>query len=121
MLFICFLKVLLQVEVLYYLSYGAFAFIATLYHYFFFSFHLTEFVIRYPTLRNILKSAWLPKVQLMLTFLLILLFTYFLSVAAYLSFHDSYDGRCDTLYLCFFESFDRTFKVKFIFLAFIFC
>ncbi|KRX06791.1 MIR motif [Pseudocohnilembus persalinus] len=96
--------------VLYYLCYGALAFIATLYHPFFFAFHLTEFIIRFSTLRNILKSVWEPKSQLALTFLLVILFMYFFTVIAYIQFYDSYDGRCDSLILCFLESFDRTFK-----------
>jgi inositol 1,4,5-triphosphate receptor type 1/inositol 1,4,5-triphosphate receptor type 3 len=58
----CLVKVLLNIDVMYYLTYGSLAFIATMVHPFFFAFHLSEVVIRYPTLRNIIKSFWEPKV-----------------------------------------------------------
>jgi inositol 1,4,5-triphosphate receptor type 1/inositol 1,4,5-triphosphate receptor type 3 len=58
----CIVKVLLNIDVMYYLAYGTLAFIATMVHPFFFAFHLSEVVIRYPTLRNIIKSFWEPKV-----------------------------------------------------------
>ncbi len=38
------LRVLMNVEVIYYLAYGFLAFIATLVHPFFFAFHLTEVI-----------------------------------------------------------------------------
>ena len=41
-------RVILNNEILYYLSYGTLAFLATFYHPFFFAFHLTEIVIRFP-------------------------------------------------------------------------
>jgi inositol 1,4,5-triphosphate receptor type 1/inositol 1,4,5-triphosphate receptor type 3 len=55
-------KLLLNIDVLYYLAYGILAFVATLIHHFFFAFHLSEVVIRYPVLRNIIRSFWEPKV-----------------------------------------------------------
>lgn len=42
----CFLKVLSNIEVLYYLAYGILACIATIFHPFFFAFHLTQILIR---------------------------------------------------------------------------
>lgn len=68
--------------------------------------------MRYPTLRNILKAVWEPKNSLLLTFMLVLLVTYFLSVWGYMTFNDSYAGRCESLIMCSLESFDRMFKVK---------
>ena len=42
----CFLKVLSNIEVLYYLAYGILACIATIFHPVFFAFHLTQILIR---------------------------------------------------------------------------
>lgn len=109
----CILRVLMNVQVIYYLGYGVLAFIATLVKLpFFFCFHLTEFLIRYPTLRNILRSAWVPKTQLALTLMLVFLIAYFFAIVAYVFFGDLYDGRCENMYYCFFETFDRTFKAN---------
>ena len=96
--------------VLYYLSYGFTAFLGTLYNPFFFAFHLSEIVIRFPTLRNIIRSFWEPKIALLLTFILIILFNYFFTLFAYTFFYDSYDGKCETLLYCFLETFDKAFK-----------
>lgn len=71
------LKVLTNIEVVYYLMYGTLAFIATYVHPFFFAFHLTEFLLRFPTLRNILKSVSDSFVSLILTFVLIIMLFYF--------------------------------------------
>jgi inositol 1,4,5-triphosphate receptor type 1/inositol 1,4,5-triphosphate receptor type 3 len=102
--------VLFNIEVLYYLTYGTLAFIATFVHPFFFAFHLTEIVIRFPQLRNIIKSFWEPKISLLLTFILIILFNYFFTLIAYVYFYDDYDNKCDSLLYCFLETFDKAFK-----------
>ncbi len=77
------------------MSYGILAVLATEIHPFFFVFHLTEFLIRYPTLRNILRSVHEPYISLSLTFILILLFIYFLTIFGYTFFELSYSNRCE--------------------------
>ncbi|CAD8066638.1 unnamed protein product [Paramecium sonneborni] len=107
----CLVKVLLNIDMIYYLTYGVLAFIATLFHPFFFAFHLSEVVLRYPTLRNIIKSFWEPKVALGLTFILVLLMNYYFTLMAYLLFYDIYtNGKCDSLLVCFLSTFDYAFK-----------
>lgn len=63
-IFNCIIKVLMNIDLLYYVFYGTFAFLASLIHPFFFAFHLTEVMLRYPTLRTIIKSFWEPKVKI---------------------------------------------------------
>ena len=46
---------------MYYIAYGLFAILGTFFHPFFFIFHLSEILFRYPTLQNIIKSIWRPK------------------------------------------------------------
>lgn len=99
------LRVLMNVEVAYYLTYAVLAFIATFVHPFFFAFHLTEFLVRYATLRNILKSVWEPKTALLLTFVLIIIIIYFITIMGYVFFESSYAGRCESLLFCVFETF----------------
>ncbi len=97
-------------EILYYLSYGVLAFFATIIHPFFFAFHLSEFLIKFPSLRTILKSVWEPRWQLLLTMVLICVSVYFFTIISYMWFSDSFSGRCENLYMCLFEVFDRCFK-----------
>ncbi|EGR27978.1 hypothetical protein IMG5_185610 [Ichthyophthirius multifiliis] len=104
------IRFIINPEVVYYLTYGTLAVLATEIHPFFFAFHLTEFLLRYPTLRNILRAVYEPYISLALTFILILLFIYFFSLFGYIFFDKAYHGRCQELYLCFFETFDQTFK-----------
>ena len=81
---------LLNGEVLYYLFYITLAFLATFGHPFFFAFHLTEVVLRYPTLRNIIRSFWEPKTALFLTLVLILISNYYFSLISYVFYSDLY-------------------------------
>lgn len=53
--------ILKEIEVVYYLAYGALAVIGTVVHPFFFAFHLTEILIRYPTLKNVVRSVYEPR------------------------------------------------------------
>ncbi len=50
-----------EIEVIYYMAYGALAVMGTVIHPFFFTFHLTEVLIRYPTLKAVIRSVWVPK------------------------------------------------------------
>jgi inositol 1,4,5-triphosphate receptor type 1/inositol 1,4,5-triphosphate receptor type 3 len=54
--------ILKEIEVIYYLAYGIFAIIGTIKHPFFFAFHLTSILIRYPTLKNVIRSVYEPRV-----------------------------------------------------------
>lgn len=83
-------RIFLNIEIIYYLAYGALSYVATFVHPFFFAFHLTEVVIRFPTLRNIIKSFWEPKTALFLTFVLIILFNYFFTIIAYIYLYEYY-------------------------------
>ena len=94
-----FLKVffifLQDIEVIYYIAYGLLAVLGTFLHPFFFTFHLTEIIIRYPTLKNVLKSVSIPRKQFYLTFILFLIFVYSFTILSYTFFHEDYLGNCD--------------------------
>ena len=47
-------------QLVYYLGYGALSVIGTLVHPFFFCFHLTVILIRYPTLSNVVRAVTMP-------------------------------------------------------------
>jgi len=48
------LKVFSNIEVVYYILFGLLSYFALFIHPFFYAFHLTEFVLRYPSLGNVL-------------------------------------------------------------------
>lgn len=50
-----------EVEMLYYVAYGVLAILGVLIHPFFYTFHLTEIMMRYPSLKNILMSVYEPR------------------------------------------------------------
>ena len=75
----------MNIDVIFYLSYGIFAFLATYLHPFLFSFHLFELMVRYPTMINIVKSFWYPKTAIFLTLVLIFMTNYFFSIVGYMT------------------------------------
>ncbi|CAD8068825.1 unnamed protein product [Paramecium sonneborni] len=104
--------ILKEIEVVYYLAYGALAVIGTVLHPFFFSFHLTEILIRYPTLKNVIRSVWEPKQQLALTLVLFVILVYVYGLIAYTFFFEDYKGKCQSTLFCFLFTFDWTFKAN---------
>lgn len=116
-IFIKFFEILItflrDLQVQYYIAYEALAVLGTFVHPFFFTFHLSAILMRYPTLKNVVMSIYLPGRQLLLTFLLFIVFEYSFSVWGYSMFSDEYDGRCESLLYCFLTTFDNTFKVLF--------
>jgi inositol 1,4,5-triphosphate receptor type 1/inositol 1,4,5-triphosphate receptor type 3 len=84
-LFFVLFSCLADFEVLYYLGYGVMAVIGTIIHPFFYCFHLTVILIRYPTLKNVIRAVSDPKEQLILSLVLLLILTYIQSLVAYLT------------------------------------
>ena len=85
MIFIEFFK---EIEVMYYVMYGIFAILGTIVHPFFFIFHLSEILFRYPTLKNVILSVYKPRAQLGLAFYLLLVLIYFVSIIGYTAIPD---------------------------------
>jgi len=100
-----------DIEILYYLTYAILAVLGTTYNPFFFCFHLTEILLRFPDLKTVIMAFWEPKIQLWLVFVLFLIWIYVFSLIGFLAFADQFQGNCDSMLLCFVLSFDYTFKV----------
>jgi len=107
-----FFQLLTTPKILYYILYGAFAVLGTVVHPFFLTFHLTEVLIRYPTLQDVVRSFWEPKKALGLTFVLFVILEYFFTLIAYIYFYEDYGGNCETTLHCFLYTFDYTFKAN---------
>jgi len=80
-------------------------------HPFFFVIQLFD-VLRNEILKNVVKAVWDPRVQLLLTFIVFLLCEYYFTLIGYTFFSQHYimGTRCQSLWQCFFSTFDFTFK-----------
>jgi len=50
-----------QIEVIYYIAYGVLSVLGTFFHPFFFVFHLSVILLRYPTLKAVTNSIYYPR------------------------------------------------------------
>ena len=94
------------------MAYGALAVIGTVVHPFFFAFHMTEVLIRYPTLKNVIRAVWEPRKQLMLTLVLFIILVWVYGLIAFTFFSSDYYDRCNATLFCFLFTFDWTFKAN---------
>jgi len=96
--------------VLYYFIYGLTAVIGVTISHFFFAFHLLDVTVRYPLLQSVLKSIYVPKKQIFLTYILFQVFNYFFSLVGYQWLSDDYKGYCDSMWECWLTAIDQPFK-----------
>ena len=101
-----FIYLLITPEILYYLAYAIFAFLGVNRHKFFFFFHLSEILIRYDILKNVIKAVALPFWDLFFTLMFLCLITYWFSNIGYLYYYDQYGDWCNSTYVCFMMSFN---------------
>ena len=101
-------------------------------HPFLFCFQLTDF-LRIDLLKNVVKAVWIPRKQLLLTFLVFILEEYYFSLLSYIFLYDQYKYTlereiinekgveetksvlveyCASYWLCWLTTFDQTFKVQ---------
>ena len=105
-----FLTLLSNFEVIYYSAYMAFSVMGTFGNHLFFSLLLLDIINRYPSLQNVIKSIVKPKKQLLLTFLLTLIFVYLFGIIGYLFLEDFFGNDCDSLFKCTITIWDQGFK-----------
>lgn len=106
------IKFLMNFEVLYYLGYMILAFLGLFVHPFCYSFHLTEIIVRYPTMRNVIDAVVKPRQAIILTFILFVIMSYFFTLIGYLAFDKYYGGFCESTYECLLTTIDQSFKVN---------
>lgn len=110
--FKCFFYFLQDLEILYYVGYGILAILGTVYNPFFFCFHLSEILLRFPELKTVIMAFWEPRIQLVLVFVLLFIWEYAFALIGFLAFPQEYDGDCDSMLFCFLLCFDNTFKTN---------
>lgn len=106
-----FINCLFNFEFIYYMIYMIMNVSSLAIHPFLFSFNLSDF-LNIDILKSMLQAIWIPKKQLLLTFMVFLLVEYYFTISAYLSsINDLYGNLCHNLSTCFLITFDQTFKV----------
>ena len=106
-------------EILYYLCYGALAYVGAFIHPFYFCFHLSEVLIRYPDLNNAVLAIYGPRWDLFYIMMFTLLIVYWFSIINYMLFFEMFrptednpdnKGWCDSMFVCFLTMFDWLLK-----------
>lgn len=97
-------------EFLYYIIYILMIMSGLGIHPFFFVFNLSD-IFRIDELKNVIQSVWIPRKQLLLAFFLLILVEYYFALIGYINFYDQFNNHCDRFWVCFFTTFDQTFKV----------
>ena len=109
-----FFKLFTDGDVLYALCYMTFSILALSVHYFFFSFHLIDFIKTQPILLQVLRSVYYPRKQLIFIFIFFLVLEYFYSLLIFYFFYDIMPiYSCDSVFSCFATVYTQTFTVKF--------
>ena len=100
---------LFDFEVMYEIGYITFAILAFLVHYFFFVYHLIDFIRTQQVLINVLKSIYNSRVQLFFTLMFYLILIYFYALIFYYFFYDDMPPyTCDSIFLCIITIFTNT-------------
>eukprot|EP00357_Protocruzia_adherens_P012877 CAMPEP_0115003954 /NCGR_PEP_ID=MMETSP0216-20121206/18921_1 /TAXON_ID=223996 /ORGANISM="Protocruzia adherens, Strain Boccale" /LENGTH=463 /DNA_ID=CAMNT_0002369863 /DNA_START=1584 /DNA_END=2971 /DNA_ORIENTATION=- len=106
--------------IFYHLLYLFFSVLGLFVDAFFYAFHLFDVLVRYELLRNAVLAVWKPKVQIILTIVLLIILVYTFSLVAFFFFHDDFnivnpttqkeEELCDSVLLCFVATMDISFK-----------
>ena len=103
------LSLLTNIEVLYEVGYLGFAILAFGLHYFFFAYHLIDFIRTQQILINVLKSIYNSRIQLVFTLAFYLLLIYFYSLIFYYFYYDDMPPySCDSVFQCLATVFANT-------------
>ncbi len=109
-----FLKSITNIESVFYILGLLFSYLGIFYHNFFYGFMLIEFIARVPVLRNVMYCIYQPRVQILVTLFLFIMFIYFFSLVAIIFFNKEFPNDLDTSNIlnCIIRMIDQTFKVK---------
>jgi len=104
------LQMFLKVEVLYAIISFSCTFLALIYHYFFFVFHLLDFIISQKPLLMIIRGILRVWYKLVIIFLLLLTFIYFYTLIVFFYFREIVpENGCNSLVSCYINLTNSTF------------
>ena len=100
-----------NVDVIYYLLYTAFSILGIFLHPFYYSLLLLDMVYRYPSLRTVVKSIFISRQALFLTFMLLIEIIYLYGIIGFWNLQDDFNPNCKSLSQCFLTVWDKGFKI----------
>lgn len=92
-LFLTVLRLLREIEIIYYSVYLFCDIMGLVVHPFFFTYGLIDF-LRISQLKNVVKAVTTPWVELLLLLILFLIFEYYFTIIGYVFFYDDYRNEC---------------------------
>jgi inositol 1,4,5-triphosphate receptor type 1 len=107
-----FFRSILNVESFFYILAWGFSYAGIFYHNFFYGFMLIEVIVRVSVLKNVIMAIYQPRVQILVTLFLFLMFIYYFTLIAVYYFADQFPNDNDTanLFQTFMRMVDQTFK-----------
>jgi hypothetical protein len=108
------LRSLFNAETIFFLMSWSFCFLGIYYHPFFYSFMLIEVIVRVSVLKNVIFAIYKPRVQILITLFLFLIFIYYFTIIAIHFLGDDFPNPNDTktLISAILRMIDQTFKVS---------
>lgn len=79
--------------------------------YFLYCIHTIDIIYRYQSLRDVVKSIYISKKSLIITFIFIIVLVYYFALWGYTRLIDYYGGRCPDLYTCMIITYDQGLKL----------
>ena len=105
-----YIRLIFNIKVIYALLYMIVAVLGIVYHNFFFSFHLIEFIISQPILQYVFRAIIDPIAQLAYTFIFFFILIYFYSLIIFYYFQDIMpENSCDSPVICMVFIYSNTF------------
>lgn len=101
---------IMNINVLFYISYLLFALLGILLHPFFYAYLLFEILYRFPSLQDVIKSVSVPRKALFLTFVFTIVLVYIFGLLGYYWFEEYFEGNCPSLLICTLNVYDKGFK-----------
>ncbi len=105
-----YIRLILDIKVIYALLYFVFAILGIAEHKFFFAFHLIEFIISQPILQYVFRAIIDPIAQLAYTFIFFFILIYFYSLIIFYYFQEIMpENSCDSPLICMVFIYSNTF------------
>ena len=105
-----YIRLILNIKVIYALLYMIFAILGIAEHKFFFAFHLIEFIISQPILQYVFRAIIDPIAQLAYTFIFFFILIYFYSLIIFYYFQEIMpENSCDSPLICMAFIYSNTF------------
>ena len=108
--FVIYLKLVINLHVIYAISYMIFAILGIFVHHFFFAFHLIEFIKSQPILNYVFLAFYEPLAEFVYTYIFFFILIYFYSLLIFYRYYDLMpDLSCESPLICMMYIYSNTF------------